>query len=401
MRKLILLTAIMLLVPAVSQAKTLEELLVEKGVITQGEAKSAASAPGTVVYNKGVRWDFSDKKYSGQINTMVHTRYTYLDLDENAGGKNTSSFDVVQARIIASGTVLDKEFTYKVEGDFVGSSDASGAKSPFLKDAYISWHACDWADIRMGQWKTGISRQFVTSEQNMQFPDRSAASNYFSFGRQTGIMGNFKAADLPVQISAAMYNGDSAGEGQNRSGVDTRHNAFLNLRWDAMGEMNAFEEGDIDGTEDAALNLGAAYAYSDTGDNHINTVNVDVNFKYQGWGVHGEYYVQDINPEDDGDSVSPQGFYVQVGYFLVPGEFELAARYSLVDCDSGAAGDNGGVTCAGNDSVNAADLSANYFFWRHQLKAQLAYGYENQKPEDNSADDINNNKIIFQVAGYF
>ena len=404
MRKALTLTALMLLSASVSQAKTLEELLVEKGVITKGEAKMAASAPGTVVYNKGVRWDFSDKKFSGQINTMIHTRYTYTDADEDFGAKSTSSFDVTKARIIASGTVLDKEFSYKVEGDLGNSESGSSAT---YKDAYIAWNACDWAELKMGQFKTFVSRQALNSDSTLTFADRSLASDYFDKGRQQGLAATFKPADMPVALSAGIFNGQSTGEGTGKSGLDTQHNAFVAVTWDAMGSMNNMEEGDIDGTEDAALTLGASYAFAKndlttgsgdtlaTSEVDTNTIGVNASFKYQGWGAHAEYFVQNDEPEA-GEDVTPQGFYAQLGYFVLPGEMELAARYAMVDCDEGAAG---GV-CSGQDTVNQVDVTANYHFWRHQLKAQLGYRFE-QINALGAGDDEKTNQIVFNVVGYF
>lgn len=403
MRKALTLTALMLLSASVSQAKTLEELLVEKGVITKGEAKMAASAPGTVVYNKGVRWDFSDKKFSGQINTMIHTRYTYTDADEDFGAKNTSGFDVTKARIIASGTVLDKEFSYKLEGDLGASDTGSSAK---YKDAYLTWNACDWMELKMGQFKTLVSRQALNGDSTLGFADRSLTSDYFDKGRQQGLAAKLKSPDMPVTLTAGIFNGESTGEGANKSGLDTRHNTFVNVAWDVMGAMNTMEEGDIDGTEDAALNIGATYAFAKNtvagaaeGDANstvdTNTVSVNANFKYQGWGVHGEYFVQNDSP-DGGEDVTPQGFYAQVGYFVLPGELELAGRYSMVDCDDGAAS---GI-CSGQDTVNQVDASANYYFWRHQLKAQLGYRFETVNALSDG-DDEKTNQIIFNVVGYF
>ena len=81
MRKLIILSALVLLAPALSQAKNLEDLLVEKGVITKGEAKSAAAAQtdGHTYYNEGVRMDFADAGVTSRLNTFVQTSFTYYD----------------------------------------------------------------------------------------------------------------------------------------------------------------------------------------------------------------------------------------------------------------------------------------------------------------------------------
>jgi len=409
MRKLIVLTAIMLLVPAVSQAKTLEELLVEKGVITKGEAASAsASAPGTVHYAKGVRWEFSDKEVTGQLSTLIRTRYTFTDFDkdDSAHPKNTSSFDVTHARLIASGTVLDKEFSYLLQGDFVGDSNADGKKTASLKDAYITYHACDWADLAIGQHKTGISRQFNVADQNLQFPDESVVSQYFNLGRQAGAWTGMKVPDMPLTFAAAIYNGNSDGEGINRSGVDTNHVGVLNARYN-FGEIDPYVESDINNSEDLGASIGAAVAFGQghndltgTGTSESNDTfeaNVDTILKIQGWSFSGEYYYRSIDPDGDGDNVKPQGFYAQAAYMILPSEFELAARYGYIDCDNGS----GSGICAGNKDVSSVDFSANYYFWGNELKAQLAWALLSENPEGSDGSDINTDRIIFNVSGLF
>lgn len=398
MRKLIMLTAIMFLAPAVSQAKTLEELLVEKGVITKGEAaKAAASAPGSVHYSNGVRWDFSDKNVSGSLSTMIRTRWTFTDYDKDdtENSRNTSSFDVTQARLTADGTVLDKEFAYHMMGDFAGESAS-------LKDAYISYQACDWADVSMGQHKTGLSRQFNTGDNNLQFPDASAVTDYFNLGRQAGAWASLKSSDMPVTFSAGIYNGESAGEGLNRSGTDTLHTGVFAARYN-MGHIDPFVESDIDNSEELAASFGASVAFGQskrtgiTENDDTFTMSVDAIAKYQGWSFGAEYFYKDVQNDASDTNAKPSGFYAQVGYFLMPSEFELAARYGLISCDDGAAG---GI-CAGVKNYNEVDFSANYYFWGNNLKAQLAWARLGEKPVASSGNTIATDRIIFAVGGVF
>jgi hypothetical protein len=83
MRKATLVAALLLLTPAVSQAKTLEELLVEKGVITKGEAAGASDSSASKLYwNQGTRVEFPDNGFTTSIATMLQTRYSFNDRDE-------------------------------------------------------------------------------------------------------------------------------------------------------------------------------------------------------------------------------------------------------------------------------------------------------------------------------
>jgi phosphate-selective porin len=402
MRKATLIAALFLLTPTVSQAKTLEELLVEKGVITKGEAAGSTSAAASKVYwNNGTRVDFPDTGFTTTIATQLQTRYTFADNDEGVGQVNTSSFDVHRARLIVSGTALNKEFSYRLSTDFVGGTDTDNPDSPAVRDAYIQWQPClDDLGVRLGAFKTGISRQFNTDQSALQFVDRSTASEYFTLGRQNGAALMKTFADGMIEASAAIFNGSSDGEGPNLSGTDTLHTGVASVRVNPMGKMNAYEEGDLDYTEDTALSLGAAYAYGDATNaklgNETNTINVDANLKSNGLSLSGEYFHQNVNP-DEGSDVSPSGFYAQAGYFLTPKKLELAARYGYTDCDNGKAS---GV-CAGFDSISEAAATINYFFWRNSLKAQLGYSHQASDLTDTSASDVKNNKYVFQLSSYF
>jgi phosphate-selective porin len=414
MRKLAILAASLMMLPAVSQAKTLEELLVEKGVITRSEASKAGMGSGSKVYwNGGTRLEFPDNGFTTQINTQVQTRYTFTDADEKVGNSNRSSFDIVRARLAVSGTALNNEFAYMLQTDLVGDPGLStgtndaGSRSPELKDAWIQWNACDWASARMGQFKTAVSRQYNTSSSKLQFADRSIASETFDLGRQGGISGRWSLMDDDLVVSAGMFNGQSTGEGINSGGVDTRQTGIVGLRWAATGEMDAYEEGDVNYTEDMALNFGAAIALAQAtndlagGDFDFYDLSVDGNYKSHGLSIHGEFYSGQINPDNDSTNITPRGFYTQVGYFLTPKKWEIAARYSLVDCDNGAASIINS-TCDNTDKVNEAAAGVNYYWWKHNLKAQFNYVLlDRDFVSSTSESSTTENRWLFQLSSYF
>jgi len=409
MRKLAIVAASLVLFPAISQAKTLEDLLVEKGVITRGEASSASMGGGSKVYwNGGTRLEFPDNGFTTQINTQIQTRYTFTDADEDAGDRNTSSFDVVRARLAISGTALNNEFSYMLQTDMVGSEN-DGSRSPELKDAWIQWNACDWASARMGQFKTAISRQFNTSSTKLQFADRSTASNTFDLGRQQGAAGKWNLLNDKLVMTAGIFNGQSTGEGDNRSGKDNLMTGVVSARYQAMGEMDAFEEGDVNYTEKAALNFGAAFAggqshqevaiggAEDKVDNYH--LSVDANFKLKGISVNGEFFWQELNPDGDGEKVDPNGFYVQAGYFLTPKKWELAARFSMVDCKDGEAAVVN-PDCAGSDQLDESTAGINYYWWKHNLKAQFNFVTQNAQGVS-GGEDSRTDRWLFQLSSYF
>lgn len=418
MRKLAIVAASLVMLPALSQAKTLEDLLVEKGVITRGEASGASMGGGSKVYwNGGTRLEFPDNGFTTQINTQIQSRYTFTDNDEDTGAQNRSSFDMVRARLALSGTALNNEFSYMLQTDFVGDGslqtgeEDQGKRSPNLKDAWLQWHACDWVSVRMGQFKTAISRQYNSSSAKLQFADRSVASETFDLGRQNGVGGKWMFMDDKLALTAAMFNGQSEGEGSNRGGVDTKQTGVASVRWDVMGKMDAYEEGDVNYTEDMAVNIGGAFAAGQanldpadsglTSDADVYNISFDANMKYKGLSVQGEFYWAETSYDDESDleDSEPLGFYVESGYFLTPKKWEVAARFAMVDCDDGKAS-NYNSDCSGMDQVNEATVGINYYWWKNNLKAQVNYVILNQEALDDG-DDINTNRWLLQLSSYF
>lgn len=382
-------------------AQSLEELLVEKGVITRAESKQVGSgAPAKTFYKKGTEFEFPDQGFSFRLNTQIQSRYTFFDNDSDTGDKDVSSFDMRRVRLIASGSAMDGEFDYLIQTDFVGTRDSDGVKSPEVRDVYITWNALDWTSFRMGQWKTQISRQENNSSSKLQFADRSFVSDFFNLGRQAGAGAIFANEDKSLTGGLSIFNGLSDGEGRNRSGVDNNHTGIAHIRWN-MGKIDPFEEGDISSSDELGLSFGGAYAYNEFSEGGLNfeehDISVDANMKISGWSAHGEFFWRSVEEDNtDSDEVEPLGFYAQAGYFLVPEKWELAARYAYLDCDDGRAGG----TCSGNDQVQEVAATVNYFFWKHALKAQLGYFLLSQDPQDES-DDVDDSRWIFQVSTYF
>lgn len=403
MRKLLILAAGLLVLPAVSNAATLEELLVEKGVITKSEAGAAMhSGDAKVYWNKGTRLEFPDTGFTAKFNTQIQTRYTYTN---NEDADNTSSFSMRRVRLEVSGTALHGEFSYKMQADFIGDSgDGDGAREPDLRDAYLSWHACDWVEVKMGQFKTAISRQNFNSSYALQFPDRSVASETFSTDRSQGVRVGFAPSE-GADFGAAIFNGE--GVGRNTANGDTNHMAVIDGRFDIAGDMNPYMEGDIDHTEGTAVNAGFAYGYSESKDDSgllddlkLHRLSVDGNVKTGGFSLHGEFFWADESQDTLAGAAAldatPIGAYVQAGYFLND-KLELAGRWSIVDCDDGLS-TLGECSGGGLDDINEAGVSLNYYWWQHYLKAQLAYSNITEGPV--SGSDVDTDRIIFQLSGY-
>lgn len=401
-RKLILAMTIALL-PSLCLGETLERLLVERGLISRSEADGLSYEwPARIYWNDGLRLEFPDHEgFTFRLNTFVQTRYSFLD---NEDAPNTSSFDITRARLTASGSLFYGDFSYFLNAEMSGLKDAAGESDPELLDAFLAWRPADWALVKMGQFKTPYSRQFNSLDFKLQFAERSLVSDFFTLGRQSGSYARADLLDGRMRLGGGLFNGSSAGEGRNKPGVDVNHTFTADLRWNPIGSMDPAEEGDIEMSEDPALSFGTVYAYSDadlrlaedgleTSNRH--SVSVDANFKLLGFSLHGELFESSLDPEQSRSS-DAVGFYSQVGYFLMPRRVEIAGRYGYLDCDDGSAGGR----CNGLAHTNEVTAGVNYYWWNHNLKAQLNYVLKSDDPALQGDGDVDNSAWLLQLTGF-
>ena len=183
-----------------------------------------------------LRLEFGDV-FDLKMKIRLQPKYTFSSIDESSTrGDDTSSFRLRRARLVFSGNLLGKQFSYKLNHD-LASSGGSGK----LLDAWLQWNLSKAANVRMGQFKVPNSRQALASSASLQFIERSNVTNHFTddvFGdaRQNGAMVHGKIGSA-AKYAVGMFNGNSDGEGTNARGVDNNHSVY------GMVSMNMGEYG--------------------------------------------------------------------------------------------------------------------------------------------------------------
>ena len=390
------------------QTDKLIKILIEKGIITNEEAKSLEQevkreAPEKeakketpsgeewvkkieVGYKKGVYIKTTDDRFSLKLNVRTQGQFKYEDQENE---KNTESFSVKRARLLAGGNVFYPWMQYFTQVTLEGGSAA-------LRDAYIEAAYYDWAKPRVGQYKVPFDREFLTSAFNLELIDRSIASNAFNLGRDIGVQvsGGFLKDQLSYAVG--MFNGSGA----NQSNQDQNFMYVGRMVYTPFGSF-PYSEGALDTPDTPKLAVGAAGAYlpglepgerktlaGPLGNTNIVPVNSDVYeltadlaFKYQNFFFQGGYYFRNIDPEKPTTygSENAQGFFLQGGYFLVPKKFELAARYSWVDPD------NPNQTNDNEQQEYTGGLS--YYMDGHNLKLQANYSLFRKESTNGDLDD--------------
>jgi phosphate-selective porin len=275
--------------PSWASAKNLEELLVEKGILSSQEAaelrEAASSEKPRLRWDNGLKFEDPENSFSASLYVRYKGSYAYTRNDSDAGRDDVSSFSTNDLWFGTAGGFLQQEFKYKLEANVAGTS------SERLRDAYIEWVGNPLTEIRFGHFKTPISKQFNVSSFKLQFNQTSVVSDLVHFDRQNGIGWRTNLAEKRLLVGASMTNGSSSGEGRVVPGNDTKHAGFVFSRLNILGKINDQEEGDYFYSTEPAVSFGTAYGHSSAEiDDEVsatsesvlsNAVTADANFKYK------------------------------------------------------------------------------------------------------------------------
>jgi len=394
MKKLVLSAAILsgLASGQVANAQTLEEVLRQKGVLSEQDYQAVTANPSPPSQNyklgEGFTFTSADKKYQGSIGGFLQLRYTFTDMDEanNAPGKtvqNTSQFSMSRVKLYFNGYSLTPDLTYKLQLNVTQGNVLSTGKE--IEEAYLNYRFIDEAQLRFGQDKVPFARQFLVSSSAQQFIDLSQVTTAFAPGYDAGLMLHGKIVGGLFNYNAGVYGG--AGQGTMTPNTD---NAIVGrIAFNPLGEFK-YVESDVDNSQKPLATFGANI-YSNTlkngGTNNVNIMSstgwvgigtklmpaafatdtldivsggFDAAFKWQGFYTQAEYFTGRAEGKHSHDTLYADGFYVQAGYFVLPEKLELAVRYSYLDPDRDAAKDHWVETTGG----------VNYYFNKHNLKLQ-------------------------------
>ena len=364
-------------------AKTLEDVLKEKGVITEEDYKAVTkSRPLDYKLGKGFTFTSPDEKFQLSLGARLQTRYTFTDNDTS---QDSSEIRVRRMKLFLNGYAYSKDLTYKLQVNFAESSTAS-----VLEDAWLNYRLMghNEAQLFFGQDKVPFARQELTSSGAQQFVDRSNATDTFKPAREPGLMLHGKIMDGLVNYNAGAFNG--AGQTATRaSNGATNHNSFAaRVTCNPLGDM-PYSEADLDHSAKPLVSVGADYYFNtlkkttaatfettnklNYAANFLNPAkfnasekvdidlySADIAFKWLGASLQAEYFLAQADGQVSGATQRGHGFYAQAGYFVIPKHLELAGRYSYVDVDRDVS----------NNLRTEVSGAVSYYFSKHNLKLQ-------------------------------
>lgn len=407
MHRSMLLGGLVLLigVTGTGEAKTLEDVLREKGVITEQEyATLAKTRTADYRIGEGFSYTSPDERFRGSLGSCLQLRYSLTDLDDvnNTAARqasDSSRFELRRIKLYFNGYAYSKDLTYKLQLNFANINGGSTSNGGILEETFINYRFLDGVQVRFGQDKVQFGRQFITSSAYQQFPDLSVVTTAFVPGYDTGLMVHGKLAG-----GLASYNiGGYGGLGQNTFRT-TSDNAFTaRLMLNPLGELK-YSESDVEYSEKPLASLAGNF-FRDTvnaseqnsatvtnnqlsfnargrgwfalgnplflparqiaGSESVdyNTAGFDAAFKWRGFSAQGEYFFARASGQASGNVAKAEGFYLQTGYFVIPRHLELAARYSYLDPNRDL----------GHDLWTEATGCVSWYVSGHNLKVQSDY----------------------------
>ena len=373
-----------------ANAKSLEDLLKEKGIVTEGDLKDVTKSrqldykPG-----KGFTLTAPDEKFQLSLGARLQSRYTFTD---NESGQDSSEFRVRRMKLFMSGHAYTKDLTYKLQVNFT-----EGGSSKLLEDAWLNYRLADELQLLAGQEKVQFARQEITSSGAQQFVDRANATDTFKMGRDTGLMLHGKVAKGLLNYNLGVYGG--VGQSTQRT---TNNNALaVRVAVNPLGDM-PYSEADLEQSTSPLVSIGANYfmdslkktnattletnnltfagsngwlgkglsRFGTTEKIDINAVGIDAAFKWMGFSAQGEYFIGQADGQTSNSTLRAHGLYAQAGYFIIPKRLEVATRYSYVDPNRDIA----------NDLRTETSGAISYYFNKHNLKVQADVNNIHRQP---------------------
>lgn len=324
-----------------------------------------------------------------EVHGLLQPRFTYQKDNTSLSNNN---FDIALGKLTFKGNALNPNLDYffQIEGSTIENTN----KLHFT-DWWLQYTFIPELNIKMGRFLLPYSRQFYTYPGELLFPDVSETDLAFNLPRAIGVM--VSGSTGMVSYNFAVLNGirglDSDGE-INPKGSEL--SVLGRIEIDLLNKYG-YLESDPNYSEKPAISVGVALARNEVdyssglqnqtvGDKTTN-ITADLGFRYMYFSFQTAYYSRINKPSSKTvDSYGDHGYYLQSGYYLIPGTIEIAARLSKTDFDRY------------DDNIEYS-VGLNYYRKGHDLKVQFDYSFIkiNSKTVMNNFD-INRVRLQTQLS---
>jgi len=326
-------------------------------------------------YGKGLRITAADSsmhlKIGFRFQSLFNAERSLIDDEEWE-----TNFLIRRSRLKFDGWVHNPNFVYKVElalsnRDLGSSSDwnQTGKAPKIILDAVAKWKFHKNFTLWAGQTKLPGNRERVVSSQKLQFVDRSLVNSIFNIDREMGVQlrSKFRIGKAVLKPMASL----SLGEGRNTTVANIGGYHYVGrvelLPFGEFESKGDYFEGDLKREAKPRLAIGASLSHNvgsakqkttgkylvDADGNYmthnLNTVFVDMMFKYNGFSFMAEYankavtdfppFNSDFNERAQLVDANNRSYYTGAGInaqfsYLLKNNFEIATRYTQLIPDS-------------------------------------------------------------------
>ncbi len=326
----------------------------------------AVGEPAGWSYDGNLKYRSPDERFALDLVNRVQTRMT---LDDPDIGDSGQSFEVNRYRLLFQGRAF-QHWEFVLQSDLAtGSLSDDEDESNLLLDAYLKFAKKRLAQLWIGQGKVAFGRQLIIDSGNLQFVDRSIATERFAHGRDVGVALVGENENRTYSYSVGLYNGNGINEAADENGDFL---AAARLAVTPLGPMEPLES-DPDWTTrpEPRLALGVAVMTNQMGEGsfeeeRINSGALEFAFRVRGFTLAGEFFTESRDPliGPPGDESDTDGWYAQTGYAFPVSELgvlEVAGLYAEILRDVADA------------DRSEAGIAVNFYFRGHRGKVQADY----------------------------
>jgi phosphate-selective porin len=280
------------------------------------------------------------------IGGFIQANGEFGDTPDSRWTTNDDRFLLRRARLNFTAT-LANDFTAKIEADFGANSMSTGAGARGqLTDGYIQWSKYDFANIRIGQFKTPFGYEQLTPDIRTLTVERTLPNDRLTVSRQIGAGVSGDIVEKKLAYSVGAFNGN---------GVNTGQNDNDNFMWAGRLSGQAYD-GKI-ANQPVKLTAGAnAFTSQDVG-NQRTGYGLDLQ------AVSGPLTVQTEWLRNENDTAAEAEGWSVLSAWRVSEHWRGLVRYETYDSN----------TAAANTTTDLWTFGVDYLFNGDDLKLSLNY----------------------------
>ena len=331
----------------------------------------------TAGYDGGFRIKPRDKKknpFDLKINGRLQFRWAAFARDRDTftnrlgtiGVPDRNDFEIERGRLEFKGNILDSKtkFYFNLDADTDDNHDV------IFHDFWFDRVVNDHLTIRLGKAKVPGSYEWLESSTSTRFADRSVSTTYFRADRSLGIWflgetpndtyyqiavtNGFVSTDLEPEdvdnnfaYTILSYRDFGSDFGKGHSDLEFHETPSTRIGYSASYTNTNPLDGDQPSLEQNFARVSDGARLTDTGaltpgltinDFDQYFLSTFISGKWRGFSYNAEYYARWLQnfgtiegPSTSINSLFDSGFYVDVGYFLIPERLEVNARVSQID----------------------------------------------------------------------